>query len=86
MAGNETDAELVVALRRQWQEERREHEAAVQALQLRLYIAETRLKTYEEALAEHNRVVTDNIVAVDRTTPERTGSREVSRVLRNRIE
>ena len=76
------ESELVVVLRKQLQDERRHHEAAVQALQLRLYIAETRLKTHEEALAAHNRVVDDNLA----TTPQvHSCERHFSRVLRNPI-
>jgi hypothetical protein len=43
------------------QQERQRHDDLVQSLQLRLYISETRLKTYEEALQTHIQAVALNV-------------------------
>lgn len=67
----------------------REKEAAqerMQALQLRLYIAETRLKTFEDALAQHNLQVANNVAGP--TSPGRRSSTEstrYSKVLRHQL-
>jgi len=52
----------------------------MQALQLRLYISETRLKTYEDALQQHVEAVANNVAA---SPPRRTADRDTisSRVL-----
>jgi len=84
----------LAAARHELQEERQARDAAIQALQMRLYIAETRLKTYQDALLEHNRVVADNIVG---SSPDRSSRQQqqqqrdepelphYSRVLKNQI-
>ena len=45
----------------QWKEEQERHANSMQALQLRLYISETRLKTYQEALEAHIQSVGENV-------------------------
>jgi hypothetical protein len=50
------------------QEERAAHNTALQSLQLRLYISETRLKTFEDALEQHVQSVANNTAP---TSPER---------------
>jgi hypothetical protein len=50
------------------QEERAAHNTALQSLQLRLYISETRLKTFEDALEQHVQAVANNTAP---TSPER---------------
>jgi len=45
----------------QLSQEKEHHANSMQALQLRLYISETRLKTYEEALDEHIQSVASNV-------------------------
>lgn len=50
-----------VAHARTLQREKERHVDIVQALQLRLYISETRLKTYEDALEDHIQAVANNM-------------------------
>lgn len=47
---------------------KQQHDDLVQGLQLRLYISETKLRTYQEALEEHVNAVANN-VAVSTNTP-----------------
>jgi len=71
----------LAAAQQQLMDERNQDDAALQAVQLRLYIAETRLQTYEDALEEHNRQVAHNVAP---PSPERDTKR-YSRVLQNQI-
>jgi len=71
----------LAAAQQQLMDERNQDDAALQAVQLRLYIAETRLQTYEDALEDHNRQVAHNVAP---PSPERDTKR-YSRVLQNQI-
>ena len=60
----ELEQTLAETNQRHQKEQRKEKEKyndLIQALQLRLYISETRLKTYEDALENHIQAVADNM-------------------------
>ena len=71
--------------RKEMQNEKEASHERMQALQLRLYIAETRLKTFEDALEQHNLQVANNVAAP--TSPGRrppsSESPQYSKVLRH---
>lgn len=63
---------------KQLQTERMETEERLQAVQLRLYISETRLKTYQDAFEQHVQAVTQNVASssnLTTTTPTRGSGR-----------
>mmetsp|Transcript_8115 Transcript_8115/g.19620 ORF Transcript_8115/g.19620 Transcript_8115/m.19620 type:complete len:138 (+) Transcript_8115:711-1124(+) len=50
----------------------------VQALQLRLYISETRLKTFEDALEQHVQAVASNVAtSIECTSSDASGRRSI---------
>jgi hypothetical protein len=71
------------AYKKSWKVEQEKWDERVRALQLRLYISETRLKTYEDALEQHVQAVAENVAHP--TTPTKRATTETDRPLLSRV-
>jgi hypothetical protein len=85
---------LLASQQKLWEEERDAYKKSrkieqenwderIRALQLRLYISETRLKTYEDALEQHVQAVAENVAHP--ATPTKRISTETDRPLLSRV-
>jgi hypothetical protein len=71
----------------QLQSQREDYEERMQALQLRLYISETRSRTFEDALHEHIKAVANNVALtpIKSSGEEESTATSISKLLYSRV-